>query len=759
MGCLARIVSNSAGTGAAAPPSWSPRLRCHLSIRHLRPVLLLVAVLAADLAANPAIAADRPIVGLVLGGGGARGAAHIGVLEVLEQLRVPVDCVAGTSMGALVAGAWAAGLDAATMRREMAGADWHDMFQDNPAFTEFNYRNKRLSQRYLPGSETGVTPQGLTTPPGVVSGQKIKLFFNQLVHADAGERAIETLALPVSIIATDIGSGERVVFRDGSLTLAMRASMSVPGLMAPLDYRGRKLVDGGLVDNVPIREVRERCGAQVVIAVNVGSPLLKPGDINGLLSVSAQMVNILTEQNVTQSLATLTPADIYLQPDLGTLGAGDFERNGEAADLGRKTALAASAALQRLAVDERSYASWQRKRAGRPAETPRVDEIEIAGLQAVNPAALSRYIDQRLGEPLDAAALNRSLLRAYGDGSYQQVDYSLLRLRDRNVLRIAPVEKSWGPDYLRVGLNLNSTLTGGSTYSLRTAYQKTLLNRLGGELLFAAELGSDTGAGAEWYQPIDAAQRYFVEASGSVRRQRSALYLNDVRLTEFRNDVTRADLVGGINIGLLGQARLGWREERRAMATEVGPSIGQIAPLRTSGWLASVELDQLNRLYLPTAGWSFKASSFESNRQDYNRLALVANGVTSVGDWVLALRGTYTGAVRGKLPFQDLASLGGFLNLSGFADDQLLGDKVAYSHVRAERIIGRMPLGLRGDMRVGMALEAGRVGRPVSEAQRTGVLNSGAVYLGGETPFGPIYVGFGYSTSGASNAYLSIGTP
>jgi NTE family protein len=192
----------------------------------LRPFFHLLAVLVCGLSCA-AFAADRPKVGLVLGGGGARGAAHIGVLEELERLRIPVDCVAGTSMGALVAGAWAAGLDAATLRSEMDKADWNDLFQDNPGYNDITYRSKRLSKRYLPGSEAGVTAGGLVTPPGVVSGQKIKLFFNQLVRSDAGERLIEQLALPVSIIATDIGTGGRVVFRDGSLTLP-GASMSMP---------------------------------------------------------------------------------------------------------------------------------------------------------------------------------------------------------------------------------------------------------------------------------------------------------------------------------------------------------------------------------------------------------------------------------------------------------------------------------------------------------------------------------------------------
>ncbi len=725
-----------------------------------KPSRLLSALTALCFAAAASAAgAQRPRVGLVLGGGGARGAAHIGVLEVLEQLRVPVDCVAGTSMGAVVAGAWAAGLDAPTMRREMGKADWKDMFQDNPGYDEFNYRNKRLSQRFLPGSETGITPQGAVTPPGVVSGQKIKLFFNQLVGSDNGERSIEALPLPVSIIATDIASGERVVFRDGSLTQAMRASMSVPGLMAPLEYRGLKLVDGGLVDNVPIREVRERCGAEVVIVVNVGSPLLRAGEISGLLSVSAQMVSILTEQNVTQSLATLTPRDIYLRPDLQGLSAADFERSGEIADRGRAAAQDARQALQRLAMDKAGYAAWRRRWADAPAHPPRVDEIEVAGMQSVNPATLTRYLAQKVGAPLDTAGLNRDLLRAYGDGYYERVDYALLRQRERNVLRILPTEKPWGPDYVRLGINLNSSLSAGSTYSLRAAYQKTWLNPLGAELLLSAELGSDTGLAAEWYQPLDARQRYFVEAQASARRENASVYIGDQRISSYRDNVSRLDLAAGMNLGLLGQARLGWREEQREVGLDTGVAILPTESLRVSGWLATLELDQLDQLYFPSRGWSARLSWFESSRQDYSRLALGLGAAYPMGDWVIGLRARYDGSTHGTLPSQDAAKLGGFLNLSGFANGQLLGDKLSYAHLRGERIMGRMPLGLRGDMRIGAALEVGKVGELISEPSRTGWLNSALIYVGGETSFGPVYLGFGRSSSGSANAYLFIGTP
>ncbi len=712
--------------------------------------------------AAPAPVPVRPRVGLVLGGGGARGAAHIGVLEVLEQLHVPVDCVAGTSMGALVAGAWAAGLDPATMRKELARADWADMFQDNPDYSELNVRNKRLSQRFLPGTESGVTDSGLAGPPGVVSGQKIKLFFNQLVRADTGERDLGELRLPVSIIATDIGTGERVVLRSGSLTQAMRASMSVPGLMAPLDHGGRKLVDGGLVDNVPIREVRERCNADVVIAVNVGSPLLKPEQVSGLLSVSAQMVAILTEQNVGLSLATLKPGDIYIKPEMGSITATDFARSAEAADRGRSAAEAQSAALARLAVDAAEFSVWQQRFEGRRPDAQRVDAIEIAGLKRVNPETVTRYLRQRTGEPLDTGALNRDLLRAYGDGGYEGVDYALLTEHDRHVLRITPLEKRWGPDYLRFAVNLDSNLSQGSSYGLRAGYQKTWLNALGGELLFSGEIGSNTGAGVEWMQPLDAAQRSFVQTSASYRRVRRDVFQNDDRISEYRVGTATLDLLAGINIGLLGQARLGWQDSHIAASIDTGVPVLPEQTVHVAGWLAALELDQLNRLYFPSRGWALRTSWFESSQRDYSKLALELRAAWQFdgwGPWVLGSRLAYTGSTRGALPAYDAGFLGGFLNLSGFATGQVIGDKLRYGQIRAERIIGNAPLGLRGDLRLGLALEAGKVGTPYTETGRKGWLNSSTVFLGGETSLGPVYLGIGHAGSGQTNAYLFIGTP
>ena len=735
------------------------RSRPAAALRRLRVALLAAACLPA------AAAAESPRIGLVLGGGGARGAAHIGVLEVLEELRVPIDCVAGTSFGALVAGAWAAGVTPARMRQVMAETDWADIFQDNPAYTELNPRYKQLLQRYLPSSESGVDADGVSYPPGAVAGQKIKLFINRLVRADLGEPDVGSLRLPVSIVATDIGTGARVVFRDGSLTQAMRASMSVPTLMAPAEIDGRKLVDGGLVDNLPVREVHELCQPDVVIAVNVGSPLLPAQSVGSLLSVTAQLVALLTEQNVSLSLERLRPGDIYLKPVLDGLTAGDFARHDEAAARGREAALFVRAALSALALDATAWAARRQALAGRSevaagAAPPRIDEIVIDGLELVRAEVVRRHLRQREGDRLDSARLTEDLQRVYGDGWYQSVDYRLLRQHDRQILRISPVEKAWGPDYLRFAINADSSLSQGSTFSLRAALHRTWINRLGGEWLLSTEIGNRSGLAFEFHQPLDPAQRWFAEldlASGWSHRD---LYEDGQRVSRFQIFRSAAEVAFGLNLGRLGDLRAGWVEKVTRAKLETGQGLYPRDPQYLGGAVLTLDLDQLNRLYFPTDGWAAHLRYFHSRRDDYSRASLNLRAARSLGPWVLAGRLHLVGSPRGRLPAVDAAALGGFLNLSAYATEQLQADTVQYGHLRAERILGRAPLGLRGDLRLGLALEAGRLRGAYTEMRLDGRwTNSLTAYLGGETPFGPVYVGLGQSTRGDTNAYLFLGTP
>jgi NTE family protein len=747
-------------------------MRCTVSIRRLPTPLpaahrallrgLLVTLLCGATLA-PAFAAEepRPRIGLVLGGGGARGAAHIGVLEVLEKLRVPVDCVAGTSMGALVAGVYVAGMGPTEMRAALDSADWPDLFRDDPGFYDMDIRNKRFAQQFPPATELGVTPRGVQFPPGVVSGQKIKAFFNHLVAADRGERLIEDLPLPLALIATDIGTGERVVLRDGSLTQAMRASMSVPGLLAPIVVNGRKLVDGGLVDNIPIREARALCRADLVIAVNVGSPLLRAEDVGSLLTVSVQMINLLTEQNVVQSLATLKPEDILIRPDLQGITSGDFQRSSETADRGRKAAEDEEIyrRLAKLSVSPAQYAAWQKRFDTGPRPPVRVDDIQVTELQRVNPVDVKSRIRQPIGMPLDTPQLDADLLRVYGTGHYESVDYTVQPQVDGSTVLVRPIEKSWGPNYLRFGLGL-ATDKNVSTYNLRLAYQRTLINSLGGEFLAAAQVGNELRLGAEFHQPFEATRRFYVEPRLYYQRLDQAIFQDDQRIAELQI----SDMTGEINLGYristLGRAYLGWRQQRRWSEIAVGRPLFEDFSVNANGGVVAVDLDQLDQVFQPRSGWATSASYFEASSGNYGKLATSARGAAEYDGWVLQGRATFVGSAHGKLPIYDAATLGGPLNMSAFSVGQLVGDDAAYGGLRLERVLTKLPLGLRGDMRFGVMAEGARMRTLFTETNRTGWQDSYGFYVGGEMPFGVVFFGAAHSaSSGYSNFYLVLGTP
>lgn len=704
-----------------------------------------------------AIAGDSPRTALVLGGGGARGAAHIGVLEVLERERILVDCVVGTSMGGLVAGSYAAGLSPKNMREKLSKADWTDMFLDVADYSQLSYRKKKVSRRYLAGTELGLTKRGMQIQPGVVAGEKIKLFFNQLVDADLGEREIQELPLPLAIVATDIGTGERVILRSGSLTQAMRSSMSVPGLMAPVEHQNRKLVDGGLVDNLPIDLARDLCQADRVIAVNVGSPLRPADSVGSLLSVSTQMIGILTKQNVERSLSSLTGADIYIAPELGDIRATDFVRYEEAADIGKAAAERQLFALRAFSVDERTYNARKQNNIEDRKREVYIDKIEIAPLERVHPEYVVRQIEQEEGTLLNRAKLERDLIRTYGDGFYDNVDYRVIRRDQQNILEIIAKEKNWSNDYLTFGFAIDNEYRQGANFNIRSAYRNTWINDYGGEIFAAIDIGNEASLELDYYQPLDYRHRFFVEPRYFKGTETIGIFSDSTALAKYELNTSYSELLLGTNLGVYGQSIIGWREYHMRGTANVSAIALPDIDERYGGVLFAINLDRRNRIYFPSRGWRGDLTFFDSHNEGYKKLSLDLNGAYKVDDFVFGARAAYIASVQGDLPFYDSVMLGGFLNLSGYASNQIVGDDAIYTHLRAEHIIGRMPLGLNGDLRLGFGLEGAKLKTNYTMTDADGWLDSGVIYVGGETPFGPLYLGYGFTFSGDYNLYFKLG--
>ena len=728
-------------------------------------VVAMVLVCSALGAFAQAAPTTRPRVGLVLGGGGARGGAHLGVLEVLEELRVPVDCIAGTSMGALAGGAYAAGVSPADIIQLVRKADWINMFDDTAGRQSVNLRRKGLDDRYYSGLELGVSRDGLRFREGALAGEKLKLFFNQLVRSEYGERAIEDLRLPLAIIGTDIGTGERVAIRKGNLTSAMRASMSVPGLMAPVQREGRKLVDGGLTDNLPVAEAKSLCNAQIVIAVNVGSPLLRPDQITGVVSVLGQVVNLLTEQNVEKSRALLGPRDLYIQPDMGDITATAFTRQLEAAQRGRVAALEAAEQLRRLSVPQREYAAWRDTVRRSAAQAPPViDKVEIAATRFINPDTLRRGVRQKEGEALDAGALATDLVTEYSQGDLHSLDYSVVRERDKTILRITPVEKPWGPDYLRFGLGLSSDFRSESSYNFRALYHRTWMNRLGAEWLVGAQIGSAQSIATEFYQPLDQRHLTFLRASASSGLRKLPLFFGGDRLAVYRIQENRVAAEAGVNIGVHGQATLGWTGRSIGNVLDTGPAELPNVSQRVGGPLASLAIDTYDQPFFPTRGMKLDVTHFEAVRVsnglgEYSRSEARLGAAWSRGQFVV-LGGFEGGAtLKGTLPLADAFTLGGPRRMTGFAYDQMLGGDYMFGRFETQyRLNFASPLyGLT--LIAGVTAEAGRMSKPLTETSLSGWQRSFGAYLAANTFLGPVYLGVAEAKNGRGRFYLFIGSP
>lgn len=416
----------------------------------------------------------------------------------MKQLQVPVHCVAGTSLGAIVGGAYASGTPPRKLEEIVRATDWDDVFSDRPAREEIWIRRKADDYKTLFAPEYGFKNWGLVLPKGIVAGVAIESFLRKLTASSAGIDDFQKLSIPFRAIAADIETGEEVVLARGNVARAMRASMAVPGAIAPVEIDGRLLVDGGIANNLPIDVVRKLC-ADVVIAVNISTPPLKRDEITSVWSVTAQLLNLLGKQTVDRQLASLGARDVLIAPELGDISSGSFERTPEAIDIGEAAARAAANSLKRYSLSPEQYQALRDKQVAESRELGLVDDVRFGGLRRTNPEVLRSMVRSEPGKPLSEDEIGEDLRRIYGRGDFESVDYHFVQEADRRVLEIQPREKSWGPDYLRFGLGLLTDSRDDTIVNGLVSYRRSWLNRLGAEWLTELRLGTDSGLSTEYY--------------------------------------------------------------------------------------------------------------------------------------------------------------------------------------------------------------------------------------------------------------------
>jgi NTE family protein len=706
----------------------------------------------------------RARIGLVLSGGGARGAAHVGVIRALEELHVPIDAVAGTSMGAVVGGLYAAGLSGDEIEEVFRRLEWQDLFRDRAPRRDLVYRRKQDDRGILAPGALGVrSGEGVVLPMGLVQGQKITQALRAATLRIGTTDDFDKLPTPFRALATDLETGEAVVLRSGDLATVLRASMSAPGVLAPVEIDGRLLVDGGLVDNLPVRLAREM-NVDVLIVVDVSFPLAKRSELQSPLDVTNQMIAIMVRRGTTNSRAMLRAQDVLLEPNLGGMTSLEFDKVPMVMATGESTTLAERRKLESLSLGDEDWRRYLATRARpEPATTP---AFVRAGERSMDDAArIDAVFGNLAGKPLDVRELQHRANREYGLDRYEAVDYRLVQEGGQEGLELDLRRKSWGPNFLRLGLHVESDYDGGSRANAAAQLLVTDINAYDADWLFQAQIGEEPGFFTEFFQPLSLRSDFFV--APNFRQEMMTLQVVDDRqhqVARYRVRETTAALALGAELSNWGEIRAGVRRGDGSTHVLVGDPGLPVGEFDIGGAYVEFGYDRLDSAYFPRRGQAFRArwladrealgastsadiveASWQLARsKDRYSLVLSAEGGSALDDHV-------------NSP-QDLFTLGGFLELSGLPRDALTGTQYALARAVFYQRVSRGGTGLfEYPAYLGFSIEAGNVWQTRGDVDLGDLEMAGSLFFGADSPFGPIYLAAGLGEKGEQAFYLLLG--
>lgn len=704
----------------------------------------------------------RPRIGLVLGGGGARGFAHVSVLKELERQRIPVDCIAGTSMGALIGGLYASGMPADEIERELRAIDWPRMFNDRLDRPERSFRRKRDDDLALVAAKPGIGNSGVRIASGLLSGERIGLLLERLTQPVATRADFDDLPIPFRAVATDLNGGGAVVLAGGNLAQAMRASMSIPGVFKPAMLDGRVLVDGGIANQVPVDVVRAM-GAEIVIAVDVGTPLAPLDESASLFAIVDQISGFLTVGSASQQIATLGADDILVQPALGSeVSTSDFGKLELAIQIGDRSLEPLRPRLAALALDVSGYDAALAARPMPTGEVPVIDFVRLDNHSRYADQMLLAMIDIAPGEPLDTALLQSQLRAIYGLDTLDQVTYGIVEEQDRTGVVVTVLPHSYGPNYLESGLSVYSDFSGDFFVNLRLGVLRAPVNPSGGELRGLLQIGDEPGLLVDYYQPLGVGSDYFLVAEASYESPKFGLFDDDgVRLANYRAPNWGAELSVGREFGNHGAATLALRRRTGKVELEIGDPLFPDLDLNQGEAEFKLSFDRRDNAYLPRAG-SFAEASYLVSRE-----ALGADGDFEQGNLdLLHARaiGKHSGFAGLRyhvssddlIPVQSQFRIGGLTRFAGYRPNERLTENYALVYGGYTYELGRI---LNRPAILGGTLEYGRTwlrGQDMDDGDNE---LHGSLYFGFDSWLGPLQFGYGLRQGGNGVFLLEIGQP
>ncbi|WP_082989862.1 patatin-like phospholipase family protein [Woeseia oceani] len=716
---------------------------------------------------NPASAAngkhlgERPKIGLALSGGGARGAAHIGVIRFLEEQQVPIDFIAGTSVGAVVGGFYAAGMTPSEIEEELDDIDWTDVFIDQSSRTHRTFRRKRDDDLYLIKHKPGFNDGKLTFAMGLVQGQKIARTLSRALIDVASITKFDDLTIPFRAVASDIVTGNAVVLDSGNLAEAIRASMSIPTVITPVEINGQLLVDGGVANNLPVDVVRAM-GADIVIAVDISTPLAERSAIDSVLAVTKQLTGLLTRRNVEEQIESLDSSDILIVPSLTDIATADFADYALAIPSGWQAADEQRDRIRPLSLSDDDYRDYRAGRHSPDDKMPVINRVELVNRSAVS----DDYIRARLGtlesgQPLDIGELESRISDVYGTDLFQTVQYSVDKNGTDTSLEITVDDRSWGPAYLQLGAEYDSNTNGENLFNLAGSYISTAINPSGGEWRTGLQIGSEPAIFTEFHQPLGDSLMYFVNPSIGYRERIFSVVRDEDVIASLDVKETIAELAAGRELGTWGEVRAGVRYGSGESSVRIGdPGLIDYSFKRAETYLR-FSLDELDSLNFPRTGTSATVEWLGSHKglgadTSFDQLRVSAGAAITRGANTLLAVARYKTTMSGNAPLQNVYALGGFGQLSGLSADErrgqhsTLGVLAAYRHLNRDATL---------PIYAGVTLEHGNVWASRRDISFKDSLFAGSVWLGADTFFGPAYLAYGQAEGGRRGWYFFLGQP
>jgi NTE family protein len=708
----------------------------------------------------------RPRIGLVLSGGGARGIAHVGVLRVLEEMHIPIDAIAGTSMGAVVGGLYASGLSAAEIESVFASVDWADAFSDRPARVGLNYRRRSEDRDYLVRLPLGFRDGRFLLPSGLIQGQKLTQLLRSRTLQVSGVTDFDQLPTPFRAVATDLETGGAVVMGDGDLTTALHASLSAPGLFAPVERNGRLLVDGGIANNLPI-DVARAMGVDRLIVVDVGFPLGQRERLGSVTDVASQMLTILIRRQADLQASLLAGSDVLVSPDMPRTSSYSFTNLARTLAAGTRAAEMRREELAALAIPPAQYQQYQAARRREPYQ-PRIRAVGVQPNSQRHAADTDLLFGELAGQPFDPARLARGIDRAYGQGRLEMLDYQLQPVPGsappQADLAFQVRENAWGPNYIRVGLRLQDDFEGNSTFDAAARLVVTELNRYGAEWIWDGQIGGNPRLGTQLYLPFSLQHRWFIEPAALWQIREVPQFAGEERIGLLRVRTLRFGGALGRELANFGEIRAGAERELGRSRARYGDGSEPAMDFQHNELYARLSFDTLDSAAFPQRGaaarleWRGQVSDRRIERVS-DAVNIDLRGARSWGK--STVMAWFSGGALLDSQFVDersLYTLGGFMHLSGLPAESLTGPNFGVARLIYYRKIGSGGEGfLNVPLYAGLSLEAGNVWNRRADVSLSSARRNASLFFGMDTFLGPAWFAAGYDSRGRHAFYLSLG--